>query len=52
MTARIIEETVLAHIKVGTRWRSSLKHCATSRNVAGSLLGGVVEMTILPTAKK
>ena len=45
MTGRIIEEAVLEHIMVDTRWRSSLKHCARSRNVAGSLLGGVVAMT-------
>ena len=26
----------------GTRWRSWLRHCATSRKVAGSIAGGVV----------
>jgi hypothetical protein len=25
-----------------TRWRSWLRHCATSRNVAGSIPGGVI----------
>jgi len=28
--------------KSGTRWRSSLRHCATSRKVAGSIPDGVV----------
>jgi len=28
-------------IRWGTRWRSWLTHCATSRKVAGSIPGGV-----------
>jgi len=27
---------------LGTRWRSWLRHCATSRKVAGSIPGGVI----------
>jgi hypothetical protein len=27
----------------GTRWRSWLRHCATSRKVAGSIPNGVIE---------
>ena len=27
---------------VGTQWRSWLRHCATSRNVAGSIPDGVI----------
>jgi len=27
----------------GTRWRSWLRHCATSRKVAGSIPDGVIE---------
>ena len=30
------------HYNRGTRWRSWLRHCATSRKVAGSILGGVI----------
>ena len=33
--------------KVGTQWRSWLRHCATSRKVAGSMPDGVI---ILPAA--
>jgi hypothetical protein len=29
------------HLCGGTRWRSCLKHCATNRNVAGSIPDGV-----------
>jgi hypothetical protein len=29
---------------VGTRWRSCLRHCATSRKVAGSIPDGVIEI--------
>ena len=29
-------------VKVGTRWRSRLRHCATSRKVAGSIPDGVI----------
>jgi len=29
------------HCDWGTRWRSRLRHCATSRNFAGSILDGV-----------
>jgi hypothetical protein len=28
----------------GTRWRSWLRHCATSRKVAGSILDDVIEI--------
>jgi hypothetical protein len=28
----------------GTRWRSWLRHCATSRKVAGSIPDGVIEI--------
>jgi hypothetical protein len=28
----------------GTRWRSWLRHCATCRKVAGSILDGVIGM--------
>ena len=38
----------------GTRWRSRLSHCATSRKVAGSIPDGVIGIffiyIILPTA--
>ena len=33
----------------GTQWRSWLRHCATSRKVAGSIPEGVIDM-ILPAA--
>jgi hypothetical protein len=29
-------------LRRGTRWRSSLRHCATSRKVAGSIPNGVI----------
>ena len=29
-------------VKMSTRWRSWLRHCATSRKVAGSIPGGVI----------
>jgi len=32
----------LFYTKGGTRWRSWLRHCATSRKVAGSIPDGVV----------
>jgi len=38
----------------GTRWRSWLRHCATSRKVAGSIPDGVLEIfidIILPAAQ-
>ena len=28
----------------GTRWRSWLRHCATSRKVAGSIPDGIIEI--------
>ena len=31
-----------AEVKRGTRWRSWLRHCATSRKVAGSIPDGVI----------
>jgi hypothetical protein len=31
----------------GTRWRIWLKHCATSRKVAGSIPGGVIGIDII-----
>ena len=31
---------------VGTRWRSWLRHCATSRKVAGSIPDGVIGRTM------
>jgi hypothetical protein len=34
----ILQDTLLYR---GTRWRSWLKHCATSRNVAGSIPNAV-----------
>jgi len=34
-------KTVL-HINGGTRWRSWLRHCATSRKVAGLILDGLI----------
>jgi hypothetical protein len=30
------------HFNWGTRWRSSLRHCTTSRKVAGSIPDGVI----------
>jgi hypothetical protein len=33
---------VLYNSSWGTRWRSWLRHCATSRKVAGSILDGVI----------
>jgi len=33
---------VCIHIHGGTRWRSWLRHCATSRKVAGSIPDGVI----------
>ena len=33
---------VYSPICVGTRWRSCLRHCATSRKVAGSIPDGVI----------
>jgi hypothetical protein len=39
----ILETTFLAHLTTnqGTRWRSWLRHCATSRKVASSIADGV-----------
>ena len=34
--------TIIIIIIVGTRWRSWLRRCATSRNVAGSIPDGVI----------
>ena len=34
--------SVLIFIAGGTRWRSWLRHCATSRKVAGSIPDGVI----------
>ena len=36
--------SVLFCFNWGTRWRSSLRHCATSRKVAGSISDGVIEI--------
>jgi hypothetical protein len=33
-------------IKRGTRWRSWLRHCATNRNVAGLIPGGVIDIIV------
>ena len=33
---------ITARFTVGTRWRCWLRHCATSRKVAGSIPGGVI----------
>ena len=33
---------LLLKLKRGTRWRSCLRHCATSRKVAGSIPDGVI----------
>jgi len=32
---------------MGTRWRSWLRHCATSRKVAGSIPDGVIGIFII-----
>ena len=32
------------NVSRGTRWRSWLRHCATSRKVAGSIPDGVTEI--------
>jgi hypothetical protein len=34
------EVALLIYIYTGTRWRSWLRHCATNRNVAGSIPDG------------
>jgi len=31
----------------GMRWRSWLRHCATSRKVAGSISGDVIDLIVL-----
>ena len=36
----------MASIK-GTRWRSWMRHCATSRKVAGSIPDGVIDIILL-----
>jgi hypothetical protein len=33
---------LMLHLKRGTRWRSWLKHCATSRKIAGPIPDGVI----------
>jgi hypothetical protein len=39
---KIFVNILLLHLNIGgTRWRSSLRHCATNRNVAGSIPDGV-----------
>jgi hypothetical protein len=37
-----IRNNITYHIPGGTRWRSCLRHCSTSRNVAGSIPDGVI----------
>ena len=38
----IEENIILCSYSAGTRWRSWLRHCATSQKVAGSIPGGVI----------
>jgi hypothetical protein len=33
---------VIVYQLLGTRWRSLLRHCATSRKIAGSIPNGVI----------
>jgi len=42
-TTYYIISIVIQNSVGGTRWRSWLRHCATSRKVAGSIPGGVIE---------
>jgi len=37
----LIKYLLFLHAKGGKRWRSWLKHCATSRKVAGTVFNGV-----------
>ena len=51
---RLFDHPVYQYIFIlGTRWLSWLRHCATSRKVAGSITDGVIEIVhdlILPAA--
>ena len=36
------QSTIVSYMPTGTRWRTWLMHCATSRKVAGSIPDGVI----------
>jgi len=39
---KLVKLMLLSKLHEGTRWRSWLRHCATSRQVAGSIPDGVI----------
>ena len=44
----ILTRMCLCHISLGTRWRSSLSHCATSWKVTGSIPDGFIGILLWP----